>query len=186
MRGRPRGLFPLQVMTKLEYAWHLYYHPFRWCGHQGQTPCLSNIGDCRLIGSALHFVIGDKVVLFNSKEHMEAPLVDSIGHWWLPNLLNHIRKKWQYTGVVKLHFHWERDSWLQVLVQALHQCAGKCTVMEDVWCTLSCWVDESTKVDKFLYCCSCTVMKGAHPVCCSELAPLFSANCSPALETVLQ
>ena len=37
---------------------------------------MRDFSECRLIGSALYFVIGDKVVPFNSKEHAEAPLAE--------------------------------------------------------------------------------------------------------------
>ena len=39
---------------------------------QGQ---INDFNECTLIGSALYFVIGDKLVLFNFKEHMEVPLL---------------------------------------------------------------------------------------------------------------
>ena len=51
---------------------------------QGQTPCLGDFSECTLIGSALYFVIGDKVVPFNSKEHTEAPLVENIDPACIP------------------------------------------------------------------------------------------------------
>jgi len=43
-----------------------------------EMPHLNDFSECILIDCAFYFVIGDKVIQFNSKEHIEAPLMEGI------------------------------------------------------------------------------------------------------------
>jgi len=48
--------------------------------------CLNDFSECRLIGSTLYFIIGNEVIPFSTKDHMEAPMHAS------PNTVSHIGK----------------------------------------------------------------------------------------------
>ena len=68
-RSPPEVSSSLRVVTNLESACHLGLCTVIHSGgvpKQGQTQCLNDFSECRMIGSPLYFIIGDKVVLFNS------------------------------------------------------------------------------------------------------------------------